>query len=134
MTNPRHEIFAALSETWSFFPDYWHFGKLMDNLAIWANGPDCLGIQETLDEKLLEECREQIAKRKKDRTPRPALGMYQQNALSAFESFSLSFPDISLGELLFRLATAGGKRVYDLEDEQLIVLANKESKEVLLSR
>jgi hypothetical protein len=50
------------------------------------------------------------------------------------EKLSLDRPNIQLGEIIASLARNSGKRVYDLADGELLVLAENERKEPIMSQ
>jgi len=119
MKNPRHSLLVAVRELWSLFP-HWQFGKLLDNLAIWAKGPACPGVEATFDTELLAAAEEQISNRRVSSVDSQPLTWIQQQALLAFEKFVIEHPELTVGESLKKVAMEIPIRTYDLSDEDLI--------------
>jgi hypothetical protein len=117
MSRTSQELFLALRELWTYFA-HWRIGKLLDNLAIWAKGPDCIGIEATSDEELLGAAQQQIAKRVAAGVSPQALSLEQDRTLMTFERFALRSESTvaTTATLCSRLLS---KRVYDIEDGEI---------------
>jgi hypothetical protein len=102
---------------WTHFA-HWRIGKLLDNLAIWAKGPDCIGIEAASDEELLAAALEQIAKREATAASPQALSLEQDRTLVAFERFAL-WNESSVAEAAMLCSGLLKKRVYDIEDGEI---------------
>ncbi|MBL8795609.1 MAG: hypothetical protein JNM56_17015 [Planctomycetia bacterium] len=120
----RDQLLAALEAVGDRYPQ-WRFGQQVSNIAGWTGEPEWTDVSDDL---LLTTAREHLERRLGE--PRaPVNGLAASESaqrgplLQILASLGRTYPDWSLCQLIARLAALAHVNVYDVEDEQLIGIA-----------